>query len=219
MASSITEAQAELISSLAPDDIPIKLRCAICSKLAVNAFRLPCCEQAICETCQSNLPSSCPVCEHSPLSAEDCNPNKSLRTTIKVFLRTAEKKREAQRAKEAKDSAPPTPVEPARPQDVTSTEHTSVKTLDEGAKNGTSTAEEIAALASAGDPSRAVAQVDAQVCCPKYLEFGGLCCAILTCDRTRRNTTRMPAMRPRPKCQPRMPTPGTNRTKTIRTSR
>lgn len=38
-------------SSLSPDDIPIKLRCAICSKLAVNAFRLPCCEQAICETC------------------------------------------------------------------------------------------------------------------------------------------------------------------------
>lgn len=40
-------------SSLAPDDIPIKLRCAICSKLAVNAFRLPCCEQAICESCET----------------------------------------------------------------------------------------------------------------------------------------------------------------------
>lgn len=38
-------------SSLAPDDIPHKLRCANCSKLAVNALRLPCCEQAICETC------------------------------------------------------------------------------------------------------------------------------------------------------------------------
>ncbi|KAI9167429.1 Vacuolar protein sorting-associated protein [Paramyrothecium foliicola] len=115
MALSISEAQAELISSLAPDDIPIKLRCAICSKLAVNAYRLPCCEQAICETCQSNLPSSCPVCEHSPLSAEDCNPNKSLRTTIRVFLRTAEKKREASRPKESKDSTPATPVETAKP--------------------------------------------------------------------------------------------------------
>lgn len=39
-------------SSLAHDDIPIKLRCAICSKLAVNAYRLPCCEQAICENCE-----------------------------------------------------------------------------------------------------------------------------------------------------------------------
>jgi hypothetical protein len=65
---------------------------------------------------QSNLPSSCPVCEHSPLSAEDCHPNKSLRTTIKVFLRTAEKKREAQRAKEAKESAPTTPIGAPKPQ-------------------------------------------------------------------------------------------------------
>jgi hypothetical protein len=37
--------------SLPADEIPIKLRCANCSKLAFNAFRLPCCEQAICETC------------------------------------------------------------------------------------------------------------------------------------------------------------------------
>lgn len=43
-------------SSLSPDDIPIKLRCAICSKLAINAFRLPCCEQAICETCMCGRP-------------------------------------------------------------------------------------------------------------------------------------------------------------------
>jgi hypothetical protein len=96
----------------------------------VNAFRLPCCEQAICETCrfrlnrkirlsqllmsdlgQSTLPSSCPVCEHTPVAAEDCKPNKSLRTTIKVFLRTEEKKREALRSKEVKDSPPPTPLD------------------------------------------------------------------------------------------------------------
>lgn len=67
------------------------------------------------DTGQSNLPASCPVCEHSPLSAEDCSPNKSLRTTIKVFLRTAEKKREASRAKEGKESEPATPVEAAKP--------------------------------------------------------------------------------------------------------
>jgi len=103
----------------------------------VNAFRLPCCDQAICETCeykrqhafclaptnalpgQSTLPSSCPVCEHTPVAAEDCKPNKSLRTTIKVFLRTEEKKREALRVKEAKEATPVTPsdVEPT-PTDV-----------------------------------------------------------------------------------------------------
>jgi hypothetical protein len=58
---------------------------------------------------QSALPSSCPVCEHTPLAAEDCKPHKSLRTTIKVFLRTEEKKREALRLKELKNTPPVTP--------------------------------------------------------------------------------------------------------------
>lgn len=121
-------------SSLSQDEIPIKLRCAICSKLAVNAFRLPCCEQAICEICtcertsihnldkvladqigQSSLPSSCPVCEHTPVAAGDCKPNKSLRTTIRVFLRTEEKKREAVRLKDSKNTPPITPLTPATP--------------------------------------------------------------------------------------------------------
>lgn len=60
---------------------------------------------------QSTLPSSCPVCEHTPVAAEDCKPHKSLRTTIKVFLRTEEKKREAVRVKEEKKS--PAAVTPA----------------------------------------------------------------------------------------------------------
>jgi hypothetical protein len=58
------------------------------------------------------LPSSCPVCEHSPVSADDCTVYKSLRTTIRVFLKTEEKKREAARPK-TNGSAPPTPVEAA----------------------------------------------------------------------------------------------------------
>ena len=60
---------------------------------------------------QSTLPASCPVCEHTPVSAADCKPNKSLRTTIKVFLRTEEKKREAFKSKEVKATPPETPVE------------------------------------------------------------------------------------------------------------
>ncbi|KAG0647642.1 hypothetical protein D0Z07_6880 [Hyphodiscus hymeniophilus] len=62
-------------------------------------------------TGQSTLPSTCPVCEHSPVASEDCKPHKSLRTTIRVFLRTEEKKREALRLKEAKDTPPATPIE------------------------------------------------------------------------------------------------------------
>src|SRR5438045_7081648 len=64
---------------------------------------------------QSSLPSSCPVCEHTPVAAEDCKPNKSLRTTIKVFLRTEEKKREDRRLKDIKNSPVPTPATPVTP--------------------------------------------------------------------------------------------------------
>jgi hypothetical protein len=67
---------------------------------------------------QSTLPSSCPVCEHTPVAAEDCKPNKSLRTTIKVFLRTEEKKREALRLKDLKNTPPDTPVTPVTPIDA-----------------------------------------------------------------------------------------------------
>ncbi|CAJ2509945.1 Uu.00g058450.m01.CDS01 [Anthostomella pinea] len=106
----LTPAHIELANSLTQDELPTKLRCAICSKLAIEAFRLPCCETAICENCQSTLPSSCPVCEHSPVSGADCTVYKSLRITIRVFLKTEEKKREAARPKTT-SSVPPTPVE------------------------------------------------------------------------------------------------------------
>ncbi|KAJ5102515.1 hypothetical protein N7532_003044 [Penicillium argentinense] len=93
-------------STLSPDEIPSKLRCAICNKLAVNAFRLPCCDQSICEACQTTLVDTCPVCAHTPVSPDICKPNKALRTTLKAFLRTEEKKRE----KERQSAATPTPV-------------------------------------------------------------------------------------------------------------
>lgn len=46
---------------------------------------------------QTSLPESCPVCEHNPVSPDLCKPNKALRTTLKAFLRTEEKKREKDR--------------------------------------------------------------------------------------------------------------------------
>lgn len=74
-------------------------------------YSASCLQLLISDIGQSTLPSSCPVCEHTPVAAEDCKPNKSLRTTIKVFLRTEEKKREALRLKEVKISPPPTPLD------------------------------------------------------------------------------------------------------------
>ena len=64
---------------------------------------------------QSTLPSSCPVCEHSPVSGADCTIYKSLRTTIRVFLKTEEKKREAARPKTS-TSTPTTPLETTQTQ-------------------------------------------------------------------------------------------------------
>ncbi|KAJ9484414.1 hypothetical protein VN97_g8959 [Penicillium thymicola] len=95
----------DIASTLAQDEIPFKLRCAICNRLAVNAFRLPCCDQSICETCQASLSDTCPVCTHTPVSPDLCKPNKALRTTLKAFLRTEEKKRE----KDRQSAPPPTP--------------------------------------------------------------------------------------------------------------
>ncbi|KAJ5777611.1 hypothetical protein N7520_000857 [Penicillium odoratum] len=102
----------DITSTIPQDEIPMKLRCAICNMLAVNAFRLPCCDQSICETCQSSLVDTCPVCAHTPVSPDLCKPNKALRTTLKAYLRTEEKKREKERqAAAASTPAVSTPAE------------------------------------------------------------------------------------------------------------
>lgn len=74
---------------------------------------LPSPRTQLIETGQAGVPESCPVCEHSPVTPDDCTPYKGLRTTIKVFLRTEEKKRGALLAKAAKETPPDTPIEAA----------------------------------------------------------------------------------------------------------
>ncbi|WEW56998.1 hypothetical protein PRK78_002457 [Emydomyces testavorans] len=65
---------------------------------------------------QASLPASCPVCAHTPLDADLCKPNKALRTTLKAFLRTEEKKRERERplANPAAEQVAPTTVTPSQ---------------------------------------------------------------------------------------------------------
>ncbi|XXH04765.1 Vacuolar protein sorting-associated protein 21 [Hypoxylon texense] len=108
----LTPAQIELANTLTAAELPTKLRCAVCS--------------------QSTLPSVCPVCEHSPVSASDCTVYKSLRTTIRVFLKTEEKKREAARPKTngstpatpAQDTPTPTPIQARAPTEPPSADTT-----------------------------------------------------------------------------------------------
>ncbi|KAF2426585.1 hypothetical protein EJ08DRAFT_681196 [Tothia fuscella] len=102
----VSPAQMEIADSLEQSDIPIKFRCAICGRLALNAVRLPCCDQNICDKCQSTLPVSCPICAHSPLSPDLAKPLKTLRLTVISFVKNIEKKREKERiAAEASSSA------------------------------------------------------------------------------------------------------------------
>ena len=108
------------------DVVPAKLRCGSCNKLAIDALKLPCCAQSICQPCEYHyqtvyrthiltapgsvtLPETCPICSHSPVSGEDCTPIKSLRLSVKAFLKNEHKKRN----KDVEAAAPPadTPAE------------------------------------------------------------------------------------------------------------
>lgn len=144
----------------------MKLRCAACNKLASNAFRMPCCDQSICEICmntlfefllvvktlivtgQSSLPQACPVCLHEPVKAEDCRPNKALRTTIKVFLRKKGIERETARKKELVEKVASIPATPAIPQLNAATssqqpqEHIAHPTVAESSVDGTPSAQD-----------------------------------------------------------------------------
>ncbi|KAL8752047.1 MAG: hypothetical protein Q9199_006013 [Rusavskia elegans] len=92
------------------DDIPVKLRCAACNRLATNAFRTPCCDQSICESCQSSLPQACPICLHEPVKADDCRPNKTLRMTIKAFLKKIATEREKAQKKQSSEKVAANPA-------------------------------------------------------------------------------------------------------------
>lgn len=69
-------------------------------------------------TCQgqASLPQACPVCLHEPVKADDCRPNKALRTTIKVFLKKKGIEREAARKQEAVEKVTATPNNTSTPQ-------------------------------------------------------------------------------------------------------
>lgn len=60
---------------------------------------------------QASLSNTCPVCTHTPVAPDLCKPNKALRTTLKAFLRTEEKKRERDRQSVATPSNA-TPADP-----------------------------------------------------------------------------------------------------------
>ncbi|KAI1609626.1 hypothetical protein EDD36DRAFT_478051 [Exophiala viscosa] len=99
----------EIAKSLDVEKAPDKLRCGACHKLNVNAYKTTCCDTYICESCfNESCDQSCPKCDHKPFTAETCKPNKSIRLTIKSYLKAAEKAT-AEAPERAKPTADETP--------------------------------------------------------------------------------------------------------------
>ncbi|OQO11052.1 hypothetical protein B0A48_05307 [Cryoendolithus antarcticus] len=161
----LTEEETAFAKELKPQEIPAKLRCGMCDTLAVNAVKLPCCETSICANCQAKLTEQCPICEHSPVSADACTPMRSLRMTIKAHLKTEMKRRAAAAAA----AAPPPPKEPtpeAAPvveeQALPTPPETSIEPINETAtaENGNEDAPEVVASVVEGTADAAVVDSD-----------------------------------------------------------
>ncbi|KAF1937405.1 hypothetical protein EJ02DRAFT_385705 [Clathrospora elynae] len=106
----------ELALSLPTTVFPKNFFCAQCNQLAFDSFKLICCNKSVCSSCQEKLhfPTTCPSCDHSPLEADSCTPNKSLRSTMRSWLQKQKKKEEAKAA--AQPATPPVEVTPAAPE-------------------------------------------------------------------------------------------------------
>ncbi|RMZ67926.1 hypothetical protein GMOD_00004005 [Pyrenophora seminiperda CCB06] len=106
----------ELALSLPTTVFPKNFFCALCNQLAFDSYKLICCAKSICSSCHANLqfPTTCPSCDHSPLEADSCITNKSLRNTMRVWLQKQKKKEEAKAVAQA--ATPPTEATPVAPE-------------------------------------------------------------------------------------------------------
>jgi hypothetical protein len=100
------------------------------------------------------FPTTCPSCDHSPLEADSCTPNKTLRNTQRVWLQKQKKKEE-----KAATQAPATPVEatPAAPevQPVGDAADKPVESIEEASKAEGASDNQVAAENSGDADERA----------------------------------------------------------------
>ncbi|KAL9632382.1 MAG: hypothetical protein Q9164_005356, partial [Protoblastenia rupestris] len=137
----------DIAESLTLEEIPIKLRCATCNKLAQDA----------------------------PVNAEDCRPNKALRQTVKIFLKKKVIDKENARKKEllekAAAAAPATPATPmpevahAAQQSEATTKHPATIEQNETSRTATvvpTTAENAEAIGASSVPTDAPRDIPQQ---------------------------------------------------------
>lgn len=123
---------------------PALLRPGHLRKLYVHGLIHPISPARLTSPGQASLPDTCPVCAHTPLSADLCKPNKALRTTLKAFLRTEEKKREKERQSatpavangttplEGTPTQPDAPAPPSVPEEKAPEEQTQPASVTDG---------------------------------------------------------------------------------------
>ena len=156
---------ADRCSSLSLDEVPTRLRCVHCNRMALYASKLPCCDQNMCDNCKfilfsdahtytfmltifigrTSLSTKCPVCFHEPIDKNDFRPNKTLRLTIRQWLAREEKRRQDLAGNAAATSATPETPAPAATPVIASTERiaeTARSTNEEAAQPAGMTQEE-----------------------------------------------------------------------------
>ncbi|CAI6337631.1 unnamed protein product [Periconia digitata] len=109
----------EYAESLDPSVYPKgnNFKCNKCSNLLIDGWKLDCCNRLICGPCHDELefPTTCPVCDHSPLEETACVIHKATRSTIRVWLSKLKAKEARKAAEEAAAAAAATPTSEAAP--------------------------------------------------------------------------------------------------------
>lgn len=110
--------------------------------------------------CKLEFPTTCPSCDHSPVEADSCPPNKALRNTMRIWLQKQKKKEETKAASEA----PPTPaVDPTPAQSeappATDTPDKPVGSVEDAASNQDAVVDPGAVEGVADDTSRQASAV------------------------------------------------------------
>lgn len=81
------------IEALRGVDIPRRLRCSSCDKLAVDAAKLLCCDETVCGTCQLKARDNCSTCGLVLLCHGGFRPHRSLCIAVESFLDRERKKK------------------------------------------------------------------------------------------------------------------------------
>lgn len=104
-----------------------------------------------------SFPTTCPSCDHSPLEADSCTANKSLRNTMRVWLQKQKKKEEAKAAAQAATPAPETTPAATEVQSEVEGADKPIDSVEGAPATGDASAESTAAAVDAGEePLRTV---------------------------------------------------------------